>query len=104
VIVHIAIFKWKDTADKAAVDQAIDAIRRLEEKIEDIEEIAVGINASRYSEGFTHVVLVRGRTQAAIDAYRAHPEHQTAAAIIEAAEERGIGVDFDTGAWSPSVG
>ena len=48
-------------------------------------------------------MLVRGETQAALDAYRSHPEHVRAAAILDDAEDHGIGVDFVTGSFEPQA-
>lgn len=97
VYVHIAIFRWKAEAASEEVDGALLAIEGLASKVPGIIEIAVGSNGSRYNEGYSHVVLVRGESAAAIDAYRKHPEHEEAARVIERMEDHGIGVDFVTG-------
>jgi len=94
-VVHIAVFRWKPEADLAAVVEALRKIQGVADDIPEIIEICVARNLSKYDEGYTHVVLVRGESQDAIDAYRNHPDHVVAAAVIEAAEEHGIGVDFD---------
>jgi hypothetical protein len=57
-------------------------------------EIITGTNTSRYSQGFTHAILVRAKTREAIDAYRIHPDHVAVAKKIESMEADGIGVDF----------
>lgn len=57
---------------------------------------AIDENTSKYGEGYTHAILVRGENQAAIDAYRNHPDHARVATIIESMEDKGIGVDFST--------
>lgn len=96
--VHIAIFRWKDDANPAELSNALQMIAGLADKVSGIIEISVAENESRYNEGYTHVVMVRGETPEAIDAYRVHPDHIKAAAVIEAAEDHGIGVDFGTAA------
>ncbi len=93
--IHIALYKWKSTATPQQIKQALDKIKALE-KIPGIVEISCAENTSMYSEGYTHVILVRGENQAALDAYRNHPDHATAAKDIEAMEDEGIGVDFTT--------
>ncbi len=98
--IHIALFKWKAEASSVELQSALLAIERLSEKVPGILEISVGENSSRFAEGYSHVVMVRGESQEAIDAYRQHPEHQQAAGVIEAAEEHGIGVDFVTGEFA----
>ena len=94
--VHIAIFRWKVGVSETEVDNALNDVAALQSKIPGIVEISCGKNTSKHSDGYTHVVLVRGKNQAAIDAYREHPDHITVAARIEAIEEHGIGVDFCT--------
>ncbi|HSX35904.1 MAG TPA: Dabb family protein [Patescibacteria group bacterium] len=94
--VHIALYKWKDGVTAGEIRQAMLEIEALASKIPGIVEISTAENASKYSEGYTHVILVRGESQAAIDAYRAHPDHSAAAQKIDVMEEHGIGVDFKT--------
>lgn len=92
--VHIAVFKWKADIDRESLMDALRQIEGLQAEIPGILEISAAENSSRFSEGYSHVVLVRGVNQAAIDAYREHPDHLRAAEIIDAAEDHGIGVDF----------
>lgn len=94
--IHIAIFRWKPEVTQEAVDEVSAAVEALQPKIPGIVEISCGANTSQYGEGYTHVVLVRGETAQAIDAYRTHPDHTRVARRIEEMEERGIGVDFVT--------
>lgn len=94
--IHIALFNWKKTANTTEINEALATIESLASKVPGIVEIVCRKNESKYSEGYAHVVMVRGETQAAIDAYRTHPDHMIAARQIEAMEERGIGVDFET--------
>lgn len=94
--VHIALYQWKVGTSDEEIDAALAEIASLEQKVDGIVEISCARNESRYSEGYTHVILVRGENAAALDAYRSHPDHDTAAAKIEKMEERGVGVDFAT--------
>lgn len=93
---HIALYKWKADISPADIQQALQNVEALATKVPDIVEIITAENKSKYSEGYTHVILVRGTSQAAIDAYRAHPDHNKVAKKIDAMEESGIGVDFET--------
>ncbi len=93
---HIAIFKWKQGTNKTDINAALAEVEALQNKIPDIIEIRTGENQSRFSEGYTHVVLVRGKDKEAIETYRKHPWHLLVAAKIEAMEEHGIGVDFES--------
>ncbi len=78
------------------IQETLEAIASLESKIPGIVEISCAKNTSEYSEGYTHVILVRAESQMAIDAYRNHPDHMRIAGEIGAMEEHGIGVDFVT--------
>lgn len=92
--IHIALYRWKESATPEQVHQALKDVEALAPKLPGILDITTGENTSKYSEGYTHVILVRGKDQAAIDAYRNHPGHAKAAAIIESMEDQGVGVDF----------
>jgi heme-degrading monooxygenase HmoA len=94
--IHIALYAWKPSAKSDDIRHALAAIEALTENIPGIMSIQTGFNTSDYSDGYTHVILVRGQDAAAIQAYRAHPGHTEAAQIIEALEEKSVGVDFST--------
>src|SRR5947207_9574161 len=94
--IHIALYKWEPSTQPEDVDRAMQDISSLSDKIPGIVEIVTGINTSPYSEGYTHVILVRGKDRAAIDNYRNHPDHAIAASQIETMEEHGVGIDFET--------
>jgi len=94
--VHIALFRWKAGTPNSRIDEALRTIESLKDKVDGIVEISCRRNTSKYAEGYTHVVLVRGRTAAALEAYRKHPDHERAARDIDAMEDHGIGVDFET--------
>ncbi len=94
--VHLALYKWKAETPKEELKKTLDQIVSLKDKVEGIVEIVWAENQSKYSEGYSHVILVRGKDQKALDEYRTHPDHESAAKIIESFEEHGIGVDFNT--------
>lgn len=94
--IHIALYKWKETVTPKQITQALKEVEALASQVPGIFDIATGENTSKYSEGYTHAILVRGESQAAIDVYRNHPDHAKVAAVVEAIEDKGIGVDFST--------
>lgn len=94
--IHIALYKFKNEVTAAQIESALSEVEALACKVSGIVEISAGKNQSQYSDGYTHVILVRAENQAAIDAYRAHPDHKKAAATLDAMELHGIGVDFET--------
>jgi len=92
--VHIALYRWKALATPGRIKTALEGVKTLADKVPGVIDISWGKNTSRYSEGYSHVILVRAENQAAIDAYRSHPDHEKVAQEIEAMEDHGIGVDF----------
>ena|SRR5258708_32822782 len=94
--VHVALYKWKESVSQEQIDQALSEVESLAMKVPGIIEINTGINTSKYSKGYSHIILVRGENQASIDAYRNHPDHARVAKTIDTMEESGIGVDFQT--------
>ncbi len=92
--IRIALYKWKVEANPEQITQALQGIEALAPKASGVLDIITGENTSEYSEGYTRVILIRAKNQAAIDVYRNHPGHTKAAAVIESMEGHGIGVDF----------
>lgn len=93
--IHIALYKWKKGTLEADIKSALQDVEDLAIVVPGIIEISTGTNTSSYSEGYTHAIVVRGENQAAIDAYRSHPDHKKVADKIEAMEDKGIGVDLE---------
>jgi hypothetical protein len=92
--VHIALYKWKSEVSEDQIKQVLEEVESLANKVPGILDIVTGLNTSKYGEGYSHVILVRGKDQLAIDSYRNHPDHQKVAQGIDKMEDRGIGVDF----------
>jgi len=95
MIVHIALFKWKDNVQKSEIDQALTDVLALKNKVDDLIDIYCGENFSKWSEGFTHAVVVLAKNNIALDAYRKHPDHEDVATRIEDMEVKSIGIDFE---------
>lgn len=94
MFVHIAIFKWKKGTSNTAVQEALQLVRDVKDRVEGIESILCGENYSKWNQGFTHGVVVTAVSQEAMDMYRADEVHEHAAKLIDAMEEDGIGFDF----------
>lgn len=93
--IHIAIFKWKDGTSEEEVSEILSVIRNLRTKVPGVRDIRCGKNYHRASQGFTHGVVVFADDQAALQAYRNHPDHLRVAPVFESLELDGIGFDFD---------
>ena len=75
-IMHIVLFRWTDEATPEAIQQAVEALNDLRDKVPGILEISCGANFSDRAKGFTHGLVVRLTDRAALDAYGPHPAHQ----------------------------
>jgi hypothetical protein len=90
--VHIALFKWKDSVTEAEIDQVLKDLSA--QAVPGSVEIWAGKNESRFSQGYTHVALIRGTSAEAIEAYRTHPDHVALGQTMHAMQAGGVGADF----------
>ena len=95
MIMHIALFAWKDGITDTQIDAALQDVRSLKEKVPGLVDIRCGKNFSKWSEGFTHAVIVQADTKESLEAYRNHPDHAAVATLIESMETKSLGVDFE---------
>jgi len=95
MIVHIALFRWKEGTKQDHIDRLLETVKRLKTKCNGIVNILVGQNYHKESKGFTHGVVVLAKDQEALDNYRKHPDHKIVAKEIEKVEEDGLGFDFE---------
>lgn len=94
MIVHIALFRWKEGTSQERIDNALKQVKQLKNKCVGINDILCGKNYHPESKGFTHGVIVLAESQQALDEYRKHPDHKIVAQDIAEMEEDGIGFDF----------
>lgn len=86
---HVVVFKYREGADPAKIQQVTDAFRALQGRIPGILSFEHGINDSPEGKdlGFTHVYLLTFVDAAARDAYLPHPEHRAFGTML-----RGLGI------------
>jgi hypothetical protein len=96
MVIHIALFAWKDDVSEETIEKSLADVRALKDKVKGIIDIHTGKNFSKWSEGYTHAVVVVARDQSVLDAYRNHPDHVLVAKKIEKMESKSLGVDFKT--------
>jgi hypothetical protein len=75
---HIVVFKYKEAATPAQIDEVTTAFKALKGKIPGIISVETGVNNSpeKLNKGFTHVYLLTFKDVASRDAYLPHPEHK----------------------------
>ncbi|MBI4020363.1 MAG: Dabb family protein [Candidatus Aenigmarchaeota archaeon] len=95
MLVHIALFKWKEGTQVGEIGSALEEVRKLKGKVKGVMDIYCGENFSKWAEGFTHAVVVLAKDRDALEAYRKHPDHVDVAERIERMEAKSIGIDFE---------
>lgn len=75
---HIVVFKYKQGATEAQIQQVNEAFKALQDKIPGIVSFEYGTNNSpeNKNQGFTHIYQLTFEDAAARDAYLPHPEHK----------------------------
>jgi hypothetical protein len=95
MIIHVAIFKWKNSSKKEEICAVLRDIQQLKQKIPGLEKIYTGKNYHKRSKGFTHGVIVVAKDKKSLNLYRKHPDHEKIAKKIEILTRDGIGFDFE---------
>jgi hypothetical protein len=96
VLRHIVMYKFKDDATPAQVQEVIDAFAGLPKKIPLIIGFEHGTNVSKEgkSEGFTHAFVVTFKNEADRDAYIAHPAHEAFVKVVRDRREKVVVFDY----------
>lgn len=96
VLRHIVMYKFKDSATPAQVQEVIDAFAGLPKKVNTIIGFEHGTNVSREgkSEGFTHVFAVTFKSEADLAAYLVHPAHDEYVKVVRDRREKVIVFDY----------
>lgn len=96
---HVVVFKYRDDATEAQIQQVTDAFRALQDKIPGILAFEHGQNHSPEGkdQGFDHVYTVTFESAAARDTYLPHPEHAAFGRILGEVGilEEAFVVDYD---------
>lgn len=98
MIRHVVVWRLKDepAGSKAANAQAVKAaLEPLRGRIPGMRGLQVGINAVPGEIASDVVLITDHDDMAALDAYRAHPEHLAAAKVVAALVTERRSVDFE---------
>lgn len=82
MIDHIVLVKFEETTTKAQLQEVITRFKALRNHIKGLIDIQAGLNFSEKNQGYQVVLTARFENQAALEAYRPHPEHQAVSAYI----------------------
>lgn len=95
MITHIAIYKFREGSSEKEINIALLDVKALKDKVAGLSDVLVGKNYNKWNEGYTHAIVVLAENQGALDAYRAHPDHEKVVKVLDEMEDRGIGIDFE---------
>lgn len=98
---HVVVFKFREGASDAQIQQLTDAFRALQDKIPGILAFEHGRNHSPEGkdQGFDHVYTLTFENAAARDTYLPHPDHAAFGRLLGelAIHEDVFVVDYDPG-------
>src|SRR5437588_12184483 len=97
MVEHLVLFRWKEGADSAAINAALEALRRLKNEVPGIVELTCGENFSERAKGYHAGLYVRFTDRAALEAYQPHPAHQHVVQnLLTPIREDTLAVDFES--------
>ncbi|MEE9362357.1 MAG: Dabb family protein [Cellulophaga sp.] len=99
ILRHVVLFKFKDTATEAQIQQLSDSFNALSSKISVIQDFEWGINNSpeNFHQGFTHCYILTFNSEKDRDnVYTPHAEHQAFVASLDPYVEKVFVVDYWT--------
>ena len=76
MIEHIVLFKWQENTPPEKINQVLQELKALENKIPGIINLSCGENFSARNQGFQHGLIVQFADYNSLEAYFPHPEHQ----------------------------
>jgi Stress responsive A/B Barrel Domain len=96
VLRHIVLYKFKESATPAQVQEVIDAFGGLPKKVDTIIGYEAGTNVSTEgkSEGFTHAFVVTFKNEKDLAAYLVHPAHEAYVQVVRDKREKVIVFDY----------
>ncbi len=96
VLRHVVLYKFKDDAKPAQVQEVIDTFAGLPKKIDGIVAFEHGVNVSPEgkSDGLTHVFVVTFQDEKVRDAYLTHPAHQAYVNVVKDRREKVVVFDY----------
>lgn len=83
MLVHIVMFQFKEENKEANMAQVKGMLEALEEKIDTLKSMEVGIDISRSERSFDLALISTFDDQAGLNAYAIHPAHLEVVALIK---------------------
>jgi hypothetical protein len=93
---HVVLFKFKDSATPAQVQEVEDAFKALPSKIKEIKGFEWGTNNSpeHLNQGLTHCFFLSFESEKDRDAYLPHPAHKEFGKLLGPYLDKVVVVDY----------
>ena len=94
---HVVIFKFKDDAPAAKVQEIVEAFKALKTKLPAIQSLEWGTNVSpeNLNQGFTHVFTLTFASKTALENhYLNEPAHKEFGGMLKGVLEKAFVVDY----------
>lgn len=93
---HVVAVKFKSSATPQQIQQVETAFRALKKKIPQVKDFQWGTNVSRenLNRGFTHCWVLSFKSEADLQAYIKHPEHQAFVELLRPVLDEVFVIDF----------
>jgi len=96
-IEHMVWIRFHDDVEPERIEAHLKALTGLSEQIEVVESLAVGRNFTDRADGFTHGMIVRLPSRAALQTYLEHPRHVAVAGPLKQdADLRAMDIDVES--------
>ncbi|TCJ18905.1 Dabb family protein [Rubrobacter taiwanensis] len=93
---HLVFFTVEPHASEEEVEDLLDSIRALKEKVPGVVDLTAGENFSPRSGGYTHGLFARFENRQALDNYMNHSEHLAVVEKLDRLTTGRIVVDYET--------
>lgn len=94
MLTHIVLFKFKYETEENEINQVIEGLGRLPDKIEEIREFRLGRDILQTERSYDLGLVASFEDREALDRYQVHPEHQQVVSMVKAIASSVIAVDF----------
>jgi hypothetical protein len=95
MLTHIVVWKYKPEVDEGQRRGHVERLRRLAGIIPEVQSFAVGADVLHLPRSYHTGLVATFRDRAALEAYDAHPEHQSVAQLGRSISEHVASVDFE---------
>ncbi len=98
MVVHIVMFRFKETGKEENIEKTKEMLEALPEKIDTLRSMEVGVDFLHSERSMDLVLTSTFDDREGLDAYRVHPAHQEVVAFIKKVTVESRVVDYEKGA------